>query len=114
MTVWVVHSSNWIDPRDGQLKPKFDFGPAEKFGRLEFVLSPTASPFRTEEMVREIQEKLSSIEPEDYILLSGSPVFIGLVVAIAADYLDGDVNLLQWSGAKKEYIPVRVKGLFPV
>lgn len=111
MTVWVVQNTKWIDPKDGQLKPKFDFTKAARFGELKELLSPTASPFNLPPVLRDLNNALETYSDEDYLLLVGSPVLLGLSVAVAAYYNDGHVNMLQWSGAKRDYLPVSVKDI---
>lgn len=113
MTVYVVQDTKWVDPKDGQMKPKYDFTPAEEFGELRFLLRPSASPFNLGPAVSRLQEKLADYKDGDYLLLVGSPVLLGLAVAIAADYNNGNVSMLQWSGAKGCYIPVHAKDVFP-
>jgi len=110
--VFVVQDTKWVDPKDGQLKPKFDFSPAGEFGELVFLLGSNASPFNLPPVLTELQERLKEFGDDDYLLLVGSPVLLGLATAIAADYNDGRVNMLQWSGAKHSYIPVRALGVF--
>lgn len=114
MTVYVVQDTKWIDPADGRMKSKFDFSPAEKFGNIEYLLDPSDSPFSLEDPLRQLKFKLVRYDPSrDYILTVGNPVLIGLAIAIAADYGDGDVSLLQWSGSKRYYIPVHAQDIFP-
>jgi hypothetical protein len=42
----------------------------------------------------------------------GSPVLIGLAVAVAAEYNNGNVGMLQWSGEKRSYFPARAFDVF--
>jgi hypothetical protein len=112
MTVYVVQDTKTVDPKDGVLKPKFDFTPALEHGELSFLLSPNASPFNLPPVIEELHERLSDFNDEDFLLLVGSPVLLGLCVAIAADFNDGRVGMLQWSGAKRAYIPVRAEDIF--
>lgn len=110
--VFLVQNTKWIDPKDGQLKSKFDFTAAEQFGPIVELLEPTASPFDLPPVIRRLHDVLCGYTPQDYLLLVGSPVLIGLAVAVAADYADGHVAMLQWSGAKRQYIPARAFQLF--
>jgi hypothetical protein len=112
MTVYVVQNSNHVNPSTGQLEPKFNFEPATRFGEIRFLLSPSASPFSLGSVLADLKKNLSTFNNRDFLLLVGNPVLLGLATAIAADYNDGNVNLLQWSGAKRTYIPVFAKGLF--
>lgn len=95
MTVFIVQLTHYWD--GAALVPR-DVSSAAQFGRLVHLLSPTASPFQPAQPIKELREKLLHFSDNDYLLLMGSPVFIGLAVGIAADYNDGRVKLLQWSG----------------
>lgn len=112
MTVYVVQNQKFVDAQTGALKDKFDFTPATTFGDLEYLLSPSARPFNLAPVLAELHEKLQNFGPDDYLLLTGNPVLLGLAVAIAADYNDGNVKLLQWSGARKTYFPVIAEDIF--
>lgn len=111
MTVYVVQDQKWVDGDSGELRSKFDFTPARRFGELEFLLRPSASPFNMEPVIEELHKRLSGYDGEnDYLLLVGNPAIIGVAVAIAADY-SGTVRLLQWSGARREYLPITIPDL---
>jgi hypothetical protein len=110
--VFIVQDTKWVDPKDGQLKSKFDFTAATQFGELVHLLEPSASPFDLPPVMHRLHERLADFTTRDYLLLIGSPVLIGLAVAIAADKADGDVAMLQWSGSKRQYIPARAFNVF--
>lgn len=113
MTVWAVQNVHWVDRSDGKLKPKFDFTSAARWGEVRFLLPPTASPFSLMGPMSIMHDKLQDYDAHsDYLLLVGSPVLLGLAVAIAADKSGGNVNMLQWSGAKRDYLPVKVTNVF--
>lgn len=110
MTVFVVQKQMRFDHSKGDLVPKFpSITKAEKFGEIVYLLSPTASPFGAQKLVEEMKKKLDSYGNTDYLLLVGNPVLIGMASAIAADHNLGLLNLLQWSGRDKDYIPVQVR-----
>lgn len=110
--VFVVQETKWVDPADGQLKPKFDLSPAAVHGELVHMLEPGASPFNLEPVLDKLHEHLATYTPQDFLLLIGSPVLLGLATAIAADYGQGNVRMLQWSGAKRAYVPVFAENVF--
>lgn len=107
--VFVVQHQHMWDKESNRLVPKFDLSPAYEFGELEFLLSPSASPFSPEPIIEELHEKLSIYSDDDYILLIGNPCLIGFVVTIAADYNEGRVKLLQWSGKHRSYIEIQAE-----
>lgn len=94
---------NW---RTKELESSCDFTPAEEFGELRFLLGSNISPFRTDVVVRELAQGLRAFTEKDFLLLVGNPILIGLATAIAADYCDGPINLLQWSGSERKYLRV--------
>lgn len=104
MTVFVIQNQQRRDGA-GQLRNVHDFSPAEEFGSIEFLLSPTAAPWSPAPIIAELREKLSGFSQNDYLLLSGNPVLMGIAACIAADEA-GTVNFLQWHGHDQRYIPV--------
>ena len=112
MTVFLVQDSKWVEPKTSKLQSKFDYSAAEQYGELVELLHPSDSPFNLPVAISKLQKALAMFNDEDYLLLVGSPVLIGLAVAIAADLNDGNVNMLQWSGAKRNYVVVKAEDIF--
>lgn len=106
----IQHQHRWNRTRE-RFEPKFDLSPAEEFGELVMLLSPTAAPFRSEEVQHELCEKLADFGDEDFLLLVGNPALIGMTVAIAATVNGGAVRLLQWNGRERRYIPITIRNL---
>lgn len=111
MTVYIVQDQKYAD-KNNELRSKFDFSSAEQYGELRFVLKPNSSPFDVEPAIRRMHNVLKDFSDEDFLLLIGNPVLLGLAVAIASDYNDGNVKMLQWSGTKQSYIPVIAEDIF--
>jgi hypothetical protein len=107
--VFIVQKQMRFDRGKGELVPRFDLEPAKTFGPFEYLLSPTASPFKPESVIQELKQRLKSYGKNDWLLLIGNPCLIGFSVSIAAGYADGWVNLLQWHGKDQKYLPVRAK-----
>jgi len=103
--VFVVQKQQRWDGAKGELVPKFDLKPAEQYGELVFLLSPTANPWNAARMIAELRTKLATFTAEDYLLLIGNPVLMGLTVALAAERT-GRLQLLQWSGKDGKYIRI--------
>lgn len=109
MTVFVVQNQHQMNNTTGQLESKFDLRPAERFGELTFLLSPTARPFTPRPIVAELHRKLRGISLTDHLLLLGNPILIGMAVAVAQMHArEGSLSLLHWDGRAREYTPVRV------
>ena len=111
MTVYVVQKSLHRDGR-GELVPKFDLTPAERFGEIRFLLNDQARPFVLAPIIAELHEKLAGFGNDDYLLLTGNPVLLGLAFAIAADFNEGRVRVLQWHGKSGSYTPIEAMGVF--
>lgn len=109
--VFVVQNQHKWDDTHQRFVPKFDFSSAEAFGELVYLLSPTAAPFNSAPVIRELREKLREYRDGDYLLLVGNPALILAVGAVAASYNSGRVSVLQWSGKDHRYVSVRLEGL---
>ncbi|MCK5600420.1 hypothetical protein KAR91_01020 [Candidatus Pacearchaeota archaeon] len=111
MIVYVVQNQMRFDREKGELVPRFNLSSAEQYGELSYLLSPSASPFNPEGVLKEMAERLADFTSEDYLLLVGNPVLIGMASALAAD-IAGVVQFLQWSGKDQKYITIRAE-VFP-
>lgn len=107
MTVFAVQQQMQFDQEKKELVPRFpSITKAESYGKIEFLLGPGANPFTPELVLGDLHEKLSSFSDDDFILLIGNPVLIGMAVAIASYYNKGKVSFLQWSGKHGSYTKV--------
>lgn len=109
--VYVVQNQHRWDANRNEFVPKFDLKAAEQYGELVFLLGPTASPFRPESIIEELQTKLATFTDQDSLLCIGNPLLIGWSTAIAADANEGRVASLQWSGKDQRYVRVAATGL---
>lgn len=110
MTVFAVQQQMKFDQEKRQLVPRFPLiNKAEKFGPIEYLLSPSAHPFNPELVLGDLHEKLSGFSDSDHLLLIGNPALIGMATTIAAYYNEGRVKLLQWSGRHKDYTEISAK-----
>lgn len=57
---------------------------------------------------RRLQRALKDFCDQDYLLLMGDPVAIGLACAVASDINQGRFKLLKWDRQQKVYYPVEV------
>jgi hypothetical protein len=101
--VFVVQNHLRYDRNRGDLVPKYDISPAEKFGEFKFVLPPRATLENIPEVLGLMERSLSDYSDKDSLLLIGNPVFIGWAVAIAAKHNGGRVRCLYWSGGTQSY-----------
>lgn len=107
MTVYVIQQQMKRDINGKGLVPKFtSLHKAEKWGKLEYLLSPSASPFNPQNVLGDMHFKLVDFKDEDHLLLIGNPTLIGMATAVAAHYNQGRVKFLQWSGRHGEYTEI--------
>lgn len=108
--VFVIQNPHRASEDGGALRATYDLSDARRFGELVYLLSPTAKPFEPNESVIEtLRDKLADYETEDHLLLIGNPALIGFATAIAADFNDGVVSLLQWNGTRSGYVSIRAR-----
>jgi hypothetical protein len=89
--------------------PKKNLLPAAEFGDIVPLLAPGQGLMHsssTVAAVRHLRTKLKGIRPQDYILLVGDPMAIGIVCAIAAEFLNGRLRVLKWDGRERCYYVV--------
>lgn len=91
-----------------------DLTPAEQYGELIYLLSPTAAPWKPEGIITELWDKLEDFSDDDYLLMVGNPVLIGLATAVACDVNKGRVRFLQWHGRSQSYTPVEAQVFDPI
>lgn len=108
--VYVIQKQQRFCHEQGMLVDRFDLTTAEQYGKIEYLLSPQASPFKPDRVIDELETQLQDFGPDDFLLLVGNPVLIGLSTAIAADR-SPDINFLQWSGTEQRYICVTAKNI---
>jgi hypothetical protein len=86
-----------------------DFMPAKKFGELVPLLqADTQIYLSATPAVRRLTRHLSKFTDEDYLLLVGDPVLIGIAVSIACAANRGKVKLLKWDKRNMDYHAVSV------
>jgi len=82
---------------------------ATNFGDLEFLLPLFSNhTFSTEKTLNTIKSGLDDFTEEDYLLLIGDPVSIGIATHYAAKKTDV-VKFLKWDNREYTYFPVEVK-----
>lgn len=111
--VFAVQQPKRLNPRTGTLEDHVDLSPAEEHGEVTVLLPPGAGPFKDlDNVVEDLRVGLEDFGPTDYLLLVGNPVLIGLATALAADQTEGNLQFLQWSGARREYIKICARDIY--
>lgn len=90
-----------------QEQPKYDISHATKFGTIVIVLPPGNITYAIDHAVSRIRATLKDITENDWLLLTGDPIAIGLATHFAAATL-GKVRLLKWNRRDMEYIPMKL------
>lgn len=110
MTVFIVQKQMRFDDGTGELVPRFrTLDRAERFGALEYLLSPSAHPFNPSNVIGDLHEKLRNFGDGDYLLLIGNPALIGMATSVASHYNGGKVKFLQWSGRQSDYAEISAR-----
>ena len=75
-----------------------------KYGDLKLVLEDWPNiTMSTQPTIRRLRKILKDFCDQDYLLLSGDPVAIGLACAVAADVNQGKVKILKWENREGLY-----------
>lgn len=92
-----------------QEMPNHNLAPAMKFGEMKILLpSYTQIAFSTAPTIRTLRNKLRNFTDEDFLLLAGDPVAIGLACSVAAFFNQGRYVALKWDRREHLYIPVKI------
>src|SRR5437868_3997891 len=109
--VFAVRQPTGRDHRNGHIRPTMDLTPAAEYGELHFILRDWQNPFNNLDAVAaQVRAYLvtEAFGPDDWLLLVGNPILIGVVAAVAGS-LVGELRMLQWSRTDGQYRPVEVQ-----
>lgn len=109
MTVYVVQDHRRYDKETGQYVSVHDLSPAEEYGQLRYLLSPTAAPWAVDSIIRDLWDGLKDFTDQDYLLMVGNPVLCSLAAVVATDITGGCIRFLQWSGKDRRYAAVEAQ-----
>lgn len=92
-----------------QESPGKNLLPATDHGELKFILpSQTNLMFETEKAVVKIRATVEDFNEEDFLLLIGDPVCIGITTYYVGKKHD-TINFLKWDKMGLKYFPLKVK-----
>jgi len=84
-----------------------NFLPARRYGDLHIIMPANAQILITSTpALRRLKYDLRNFCDDDYLLLSGDPLIMGLAVAIAAEINQGRAQVLKWDRGEKDYYAV--------
>jgi hypothetical protein len=106
-TVYVVqetmkrnHSGNW--------RRVHDLTPAAAYGDLEILIAGRQNiPLTPQPLIFEFRDKLRKFTDDDYLLLVGDPILIGIAIVVASDINAGKTQLLKWDRSTAQYIKIK-------
>ncbi len=86
-----------------------DLSDALTFGELD-ILIPAKDQVSLSAMptLRRMERKLARFTSDDYLMLSGDPVCIGIACALAALANNGRFKVLKWDRIDERYYPIEV------
>ena len=86
-----------------------NFLSARHYGKLVAVLPNEAQVvISATPILRKIQRTLTDFSQEDYLLLSGDPIIMGLCMMVASEKTNGRLKMLKWEKREKDYYEVNV------
>lgn len=86
-----------------------DLSDALEFGDLD-ILIPAKEQIALSAIptLRRMERKLVKFTSDDYLMLSGDPVCIGIACALAAVANNGRFKVLKWDRLEEKYYPIEV------
>ncbi len=100
MTVYITH-----EVRGRDLSNALAFGDLEILVPADLQASESSNIDAVNDMIAGGLEDFSN---EDYLLLAGDPVYIGLACAWAAEYNGGVFTALKWDRLEERYLPIKI------
>lgn len=82
--------------------------PATKFGEIVILLPEGQVTFAIAPTTYALTKGLANYSGNDYLLLIGDPIAIGLATAIAVKNTGGSVRFLKWDRQSQDYIPLSI------
>jgi hypothetical protein len=101
--VFVVNEPVRVDPMTGAEGRVIDLSPALEYGDLHHLLVPGKLPSDLRGTIAALDRGLETYGDDDYLLLVGDPVAIGIATAMAALANEGRVRVLRWHPRVRRY-----------
>lgn len=84
-----------------------NFHSARRYGDLVSLLPSQAQvTLSSLPTIRKLRRGLKDFTKDDYLLLSGDPIIMGLAIVIALEVSNGRGHILKWDKIDREYYPV--------
>ena len=102
-TVYIIQET--LKKVEGQWRRVHDFTPALAYGDIEILIGGGQyMPLTMQPVISEIKEKLKKFCNDDFLLLVGDPVLMGIATCVAAEINCGKINFLRWDRDTQRYI----------
>ena len=86
-----------------------NINPASEFGEIKYLLRGDSQIlFSAGFVTNSMKSQLSNFNDNDYLLLIGDPVAIGIATAIACQWNQGRAKLLKWDRQESKYYPIQI------
>lgn len=108
MTVYAVQRQKKWSSEHRDYRFIFDLASTDDFGELCELLPADMTPFRPLQALEALHEKLQDFSDNDYLLMIGNPILMGMAFTVAASYNHGRVRALQWNRKKQRYIEIKI------
>lgn len=109
--VYVVQNVKQVSYKTGELESKYDHSRATRYGELVYLVDGQVriwSQSSVLDAVADVKQRLQPITIDDYLLLVGDPVMIGVACGYAMDRLRGRLRLLQWDRRRLDYEVIEI------
>lgn len=93
----------------GVAKPRDSLTEASVYGDLEVLHRGNKVGMDTANIVQRFKHALRNFNDDDFILLVGDPVLIGLATAVAMKSNRGKANVLKWNRETRSYLKVEIE-----
>ena len=86
-----------------------NFLPARDYGKLVALLPANAQVvFSADPTLHKLTSELHNFDDEDFLLLSGDPIIMGLALVVALDANNGKAKCLKWDKHERTYYVVEI------
>jgi hypothetical protein len=84
-------------------QPSIDLSPALTYGEIRHVFQPGKIPVHPMAIVEMARDGLAEFTADDYLLLVGDPLAIGVATGVAMQHVDGSIRILRWFSRARQY-----------
>lgn len=104
-TVYVIQEA--MRKVNGEWRRIHDLTPALVYGKIKIIVTGDQHlPISIQPIIWEFKKKLKDFSDDDYLLLVGDPILIGIATAVASDINNGVVNFLKWDREASAYLEI--------